>query len=194
MYSIDKHHGKHMLDAYCEGGDKLKKGCRSTRTRHPKFWQSNFQALITGTHTLRKWYCLRRANTCASAAFRALVRIDWITLALGDCSYRTLIDTCTACYAVFANYISHNVPVFYLLKLILVFTYHDAKIIKHLSYTYFWVYIFVLINYSTAFWYLIKMICNDVHGFMGHNFNDNRWGHKHCLTQTGHDNTDKRRR
>lgn len=26
MYSIDKHHGKHMLDAYCEGGDKLKKG------------------------------------------------------------------------------------------------------------------------------------------------------------------------
>ena len=50
----------------------------------------------------------RGANVCASAALGALVGVDAIDVALGDSSNGTFIDASAACYAVFANYISHS--------------------------------------------------------------------------------------
>ena len=40
------------------------------------------------------------ANALTGTAFDAGLRINRIVFALGDCTYRALINTCTACYAV----------------------------------------------------------------------------------------------
>lgn len=57
---------------------------------------------------LRKADCLVGANRSASAALGALIRIDVIDVALGDCSYGALVDTCSTCHTVVTNYVSHN--------------------------------------------------------------------------------------
>lgn len=52
------------------------------------------------------------ANLCAAAAADALIRIDVIFVAGGDCSYRAYRLACSACDAVVANYVSHNSFIF----------------------------------------------------------------------------------
>ena len=44
--------------------------------------------------------CAARAYTFAGAALDANLRVNRILFALVDCSYRALVNTCTACYAV----------------------------------------------------------------------------------------------
>lgn len=51
---------------------------------------------------------LRRTYACASTAFDAFVRVDYINVAGGYRLYRTLADTCSACNARVRNFVSHN--------------------------------------------------------------------------------------
>ena len=56
--------------------------------------------------------CLVRAYRSASTALCALVRIDFVDVALRDSANGALIDTCTASNAVITNYVSHNNKMF----------------------------------------------------------------------------------
>ena len=55
---------------------------------------------------------LVRAYRSASTALCALVRIDFVDVALRDCANGALVDTCTASNAVITNYVSHNNKMF----------------------------------------------------------------------------------
>ena len=49
----------------------------------------------------------RGASVSASATFCALIRVDYIDVALGDSSYGTFVDASAASDAVITNYVSH---------------------------------------------------------------------------------------
>ena len=60
--------------------------------------------------------CFRRTNSGASSTLSAGICVDRITIALRDGLYGALINTCSACNAVFTNYVCHNVFCLLLLK------------------------------------------------------------------------------
>ena len=47
------------------------------------------------------------ADTCASTAFGASLRVDGILVAFRDGAYRALVDASTACNTIVINYVSH---------------------------------------------------------------------------------------
>ena len=52
--------------------------------------------------------CALRANVGAGSAVNAHIRVDFVDVALGNCSDRAFIDTSSASYAVLCDSVSHK--------------------------------------------------------------------------------------
>ena len=48
------------------------------------------------------------ASVCTSATLGALVRINAVDIAFGNCANGAFVNAGATCYTVFANYVSHN--------------------------------------------------------------------------------------
>ena len=64
--------------------------------------------MITDQNLIGEADCLVRAYRSACSAFSALVRVDFVDIALRDSAHGALVNTCTASNAVITNYVSHN--------------------------------------------------------------------------------------
>jgi hypothetical protein len=51
--------------------------------------------------------CFNRAYICTGTTIGAYIRINFVDVALGDSFNRTLINTGSACSAIFTNFVSH---------------------------------------------------------------------------------------
>ena len=68
--------------------------------------------LLASRNLLGEADCLVGADRSACAALCALVSVDAVDIALGNCAHGALVYACAASNAVTTNYVSHNDELF----------------------------------------------------------------------------------